>query len=324
MTNVNLKGTDLHVSRACFGTMTFGGQVTEQAMATRMVDFCIDAGINFFDTADVYQQGASEEMLGEALRGRRRDKIILASKVRGKMGEGADESGLSQTAVLRAVEESLRRLKTEYLDIYYLHQPDYDVPLEETLEVMEKLVKQGKVRYPANSNYSSWQVCRMLWLAEQHGYKPALVSQQMYNLLARGLEQEFVPFAREFGVSIVAYNPLAGGMLTGKHRSDAITPGTRFDKNRMYQERYWHHNNFSAVNNLRFLAESAGRSLVSLSLNWLTHHTATDCVILGASRHEQLEENVKALEDGPLPHDVVKACDEVWNDLRGPLPVYNR
>jgi aryl-alcohol dehydrogenase-like predicted oxidoreductase len=151
----------------------------------------------------VYQQGVSEEMLGEALQGRR-DKVVLASKVRGKMGDGAEDSGLSHAAVLRAVEESLRRLKTEYLDIYYLHQPDYDVPLGETLEVMDKLVKHGKVRHPASSNYSSWQVCRMLWLAERHGYRPALVSQQMYNLLARGLEQEFVPFAREFGVSLVA------------------------------------------------------------------------------------------------------------------------
>lgn len=324
MTNVNLKGTDLRVSRACFGTMTFGSQVKEQAMATRMVDFCIDAGINFFDTANVYQKGASEEMLGEALRGRRRDEVVVASKVRGKMGEGAEESGLSQTAVLLAVEESLRRLKTEYLDVYYLHQPDYDVPLEETLEVIEKLVKQGKVRHPASSNYSSWQVCRMLWLAEHHGYRPALVSQQMYNLLARGLEQEFVPFAREFGVSLVAYNPLAGGLLTGKHSSDAITPGTRFDKNVMYQERYWHQENFSAVENLSSIAEKAGRSLASLSLNWLMHHTATDCVILGASSNEQLEENVKALEEGPLSEDVVKASDEVWSNLRGPSPTYNR
>lgn len=289
-----------------------------------MVDFCIDAGINFFDTANVYQQGVSEEMLGEALCGRRRDEVVLASKVRGKMGERAVESGLSQAAVLLAVEESLRRLKTEYLDIYYLHQPDYDVPLEETLEVIEELVKQGKVRYPASSNYSSWQVCRMLWLAEHHGYRPALVSQQMYNLLARGLEQEFVPFAREFGVSLVAYNPLAGGLLTGKHRRDAITPGTRFDNNAMYQDRYWHQENFSAVENLRSIAEKASRSLPSLSLNWLMHHTATDCVILGASSHEHLEQNVEALEEGPLSEDVVKACDEVWSNLRGPTPVYNR
>jgi 1-deoxyxylulose-5-phosphate synthase len=324
MNKINLKGTDLSVSQACFGTMTFGGQVAEQSLATRMIDCCIDAGINFFDTANVYQMGVSEEMLGEALRGRPRDRFVLASKVRGKMGETAIEGGLSRAAILRAVDESLRRLKSDYLDIYYLHQPDYEVALEETLEVMEKIVTQGKVRYPASSNYSSWQVCRMLWLAEQHHYKPALLSQQMYNLLARGLEQEFVPFAREFDVSIVAYNPLAGGLLTGKHRSDTITPGTRFDNNSMYQERYWHEKHFLAVQDLRLIAERAGRTLISLSLNWLAHHTATDCVILGASRYEQLEQNFKALEGGPLPEDVVEACDEVWRNLRGPIPNYNR
>lgn len=320
---VNLKGTDLSVSQACFGTMTFGGQVKDQSQATEMVDICLDAGINFFDTANVYQQGASEEMLGEALQGRR-DRVVLASKVRGKMGDGPGENGLSQVAVLHAVEESLRRLKTEYLDIYYLHQPDYDVPLEETLKVMETLVRQGKVRCVGSSNYSSWQACQMLWLAEQHGYQPALLSQQMYNLLARGLEQEFVPFAKEFGVSVIAYNPLAGGMLTGKHRGDALTPGTRFDNNAMYQERYWHEKNFSAVERLRAIAEKAGRSLVSLSLNWLMNHTTTDCVILGASELEQLEQNVAALDHGPLLPEVVEACDEVWRNLRGPIPVYNR
>jgi aryl-alcohol dehydrogenase-like predicted oxidoreductase len=323
MMHINLSGTDLHLSRACFGTMTFGGQVTEQSVATRMVDYCIDAGINFFDTANAYGQGASEAMLGKALWGRR-DNVVLASKLRGRMGENRDECGLSSAAILRAVEDSLRRLKTDYLDVYYLHQPDYDVPIEETLEVMDTLVKHGKVRNTASSNYSSWQVCQMLWLAERRGYRPALLSQQMYNLLARGLEQEFIPFAKEFGVSIIAYNPLAGGLLTGKHRGESVTPGTRFDKNAMYVDRYWHRENFYAIERLHSAAEIAGRSLVSLSLNWLLNHTATDCVILGASKLEQLEQNIAVLDEGPLPQDVVQVCDAVWNDLRGPVPVYNR
>lgn len=303
--------------------MTFGGQVKEQSLATRMIEDCIAAGINFFDTANVYQTGVSEEMLGIALQGHR-NTVVLASKVRGKMGDGANESGLSKAGILHAIEESLKRLKTDYLDIYYLHQPDYDVPVEETLEVMDALVTQGKVRYVATSNYSSWQVCEMLWLADQRGYQPAPLAQQMYNLLARGLEQEFVPFAREFGVSIIAYNPLAGGLLTGKHKSDEIMRGSRFDNNAMYQDRYWHQRNFAAVEELRSIAEKAGRSLVSLSLNWLLHHTTTDCVILGASRLDQLQENIKALDDGPLSAGTVEACDQVWNVLRGPLPVYNR
>ncbi len=317
-----LKGTDLDVSRACFGTMTFGSQVDEK-LARRMVDYCLERGINFFDTANVYQSGLSEELLGKALQGKR-DQVILASKVRGKMGEGPDQSGLSKAAILRAVEESLARLRTDYLDVYYLHQPDYEVSLNETLEAMEALVKAGKVRYPASSNYSSWQVTKMIWHSKENNYRPALIAQQMYNLLARGVEQEFVPMAEELGVSLIAYNPLAGGLLTGKHSTSSITPGTRFDKNAMYQDRYWHEENFSAINKLQDIAQQSGRSLISLALNWLLHHTPTDAVILGASGQEQLEQNLAALDEGTLAPDTVEACDDVWRALRGPTPVYNR
>src|SRR5437763_14797053 len=229
-----LAGTELEVSRLCFGTMTFGKPV-EQAGAIKMVDCCLEAGINFFDTANVYQQGVSEQMLGTALKGRR-DQVVLASKVRGKMGDAPDQTGLSRRAIMRAVEESLKRLQTDYLDLYYLHQPDYDVPLEETMEALDTLVRKGAIRYAATSNYASWQVCQMLSIAEQEGYTPARVAQQMWNLLARGLEQEFVPFAKQAGVSIIAYNPLAGGLLSGKHAAQSYTPGTRFDGNKMYQD----------------------------------------------------------------------------------------
>ncbi len=317
-----LKQTDLTVSRACFGTMTFGSQADEN-VATRMIDLCIDHGMNFFDTANIYNKGLSETIVGKALKGKR-DKIILASKVRGKMGEGADEGGLSKRAMLRAIDESLQRLQTDYLDLYYLHQPDYAVPIEETLETMEQLVWQGKVRYPASSNYSGWQVCRMQWLAEKNSYKPARVTQPMYNLLARGIEQEYLPMTREFGVSTVVYNPLAGGMLTGKQKRGAPIPGTRFDNNQMYLTRYWYDAYFDAVEELLAIAREAGRSPVSFALNWLLHHTTIDCVILGASRVEQLEENVKALEDGALPACAVAACDAVWAKLRGVTPQYNR
>jgi aryl-alcohol dehydrogenase-like predicted oxidoreductase len=322
MQTIQLKHTDLSVSRACLGTMTFGGQ-TDEATAKRIVARALEAGINFFDTANIYHQGRSEMLLGQALGARRKD-VIVASKVRGKMGEGADESGLSRRAIFRAIEDSLRRLGTDYLDIYYLHQPDYDVPLEETLEAMEELVRQGKVRWPGSSNYASWQVVRMLWLAEKNGWRPAWVTQPMYNLLARGIEQEFLPMAREFGVSTVVYNPLAGGLLTGKHRPEAPLPGTRFDGNRMYLDRYWHPAYFEAVDKLKQIAEGAGRSLVSLALNWLLHHSAADCIILGASRLEQLEQNLAALEEGPLPQEAAAACDRVWEGLRGVTPQYNR
>jgi len=317
-----LKHTDLTVSRACFGTMTFGSQADEAA-SIRMIDRCLEAGINFIDTANIYNKGLSETIVGKALKGRR-NRVILASKVRGKMGDAPDESGLSKRAMLRAIDESLKRLQTDYLDLYYLHQPDYSVPLEETLGTMEQLVKQGKVRYPASSNYSGWQVCRMLWLAEKNSCKPAWITQPMYNLLARGIEQEYLPMMKEFGLSTAVYNPLAGGLLTGKQKRGIPIPGTRFDNNQMYLTRYWYDAYFDAVEEIVGIANAAGRSPVSLALNWLLHHTPTDCVILGASRIEHLEENLKALGDGPLPAETVAACDRVWTKLRGVTPQYNR
>jgi aryl-alcohol dehydrogenase-like predicted oxidoreductase len=324
-----LNRTDLRVSRLCLGTMTFGNPA-DQAASTRMVERCLEAGINFFDTANAYQQGGAECLLGNALAGKRKH-VVLASKVRNKMGDGPDEVGLSRRAIFRAVEDSLRRLQTDYLDIYYLHAPDYDVPVEETLDAMNTLVRQGKIRYIATSNYASWQVCEMLWLSEKSNYQAPLIAQPMYNLIARGIEQEFLPMGKRLGVSTIVYNPLAGGLLSGKHDPAKITPGSRFDPavfgvklSGAYQERYWRPQAFHAVEKLKKIAAGAGRSLPSLALNWLLHHSATDCVILGASRMEQLEQNLKACQEGPLPPEAVSACDAVWQEFRGPAPIYNR
>jgi aryl-alcohol dehydrogenase-like predicted oxidoreductase len=316
------QGTCLNVSRICFGTMTFGSQ-TDEAAAKRMIDFCLDAGINFLDTASVYNAGASEEILGRCIQGKR-DRVVLATKVRNKMGESPGMNGLSRAAIMRAIDDSLRRLGTDYVDLYYLHLPDYDVPIEETLAAVEDLVKAGKVRYPASSNYSGWQVVQMLALAGAKGYTPAKVTQPMYNLLARGIEQEYLPMCKEFGVSTVVYNPLAGGLLTGKQSPHAPLAGTRFDNNKMYLDRYWHPQDFAAVEELKAIAERINRTLISLSLCWLYYHTVSDCIILGASKQEHLEWNLRVLEDGPLDPETLKACDEVWNKLRGPTPKYNR
>jgi 1-deoxyxylulose-5-phosphate synthase len=319
---IKLKNTDLEVSRFCFGTMTFGKPL-DQAGATQLVNRCVEAGINFFDTANMYQTGVAETMLGHAIKGKR-DHLVIASKVFFKAGDAPDQQGLSRKAIVRAIEESLQRLGTDYLDLYYFHAPDHQVPIEESMEAMESLVKQGKVRYPASSNYAGWQVVQMLGIARERGWHAPYVSQPMYNLLARGIEQEYLPMCKEFGISNVVYNPLAGGLLTGKHKQDKVTPGTRFDANQMYQDRYWHEQYFRAVEQLRKTAQASGRSLVSLALNWLWHHSASDCIILGASRLPQLNENLATLDDGPLPADVLKACDEIWKNLRGPLPYYNR
>ncbi len=198
--------------------MTFGAQ-TDEVVAESMVDRCLDAGVNFFDTANVYNQGKSEEIAGRIFRGKR-DKVILASKVRGLMKAEPPYSGLSRPAIQRAIDESLRRLQTDYLDIYYLHMPDSEAPIEETLEVMDELRKAGKFRYLAISNYSAWQACEIAWIREKSGYQAPSISQPMYNVLARGIEQEFIPFTRRFGVSNICYNPLAGGLLSGKQNFD--------------------------------------------------------------------------------------------------------
>jgi len=314
--------TDLKVSRACFGAMTFGSQ-TDDAAAARMVDLCLDRGVNFFDTANSYNGGKSESMLGAILKGRR-DRVVLARKLGNKTGFPADAAPLSRKSVLANIDASLGRLGTDRLDIYYLHLPDYETPIEETLAAMDEIVRAGKVRYPAISNFAAWQAARVFCISEKQGYRAPYVSQPMYNLLARGIEQEYVPFCKEYGVSMVVYNPLAGGMLTGKQNRERPIAGTRFDSNQMYLDRYWHPAYFDAVDELGRIAEQGGRTLIDMSLNWLLHHTAADVVILGASKVEQLAQNLEAMERGPLAGDTVAECDRVWRGLRGVTPKYNR
>jgi len=251
--------------------------------------------------------------------------VVVASKVGFKTGVDADESGLSRAALCRALEASLRRLQTDYLDLYYLHLPDYNVPIEETLAAMEEAVRAGKVRYPAVSNYAAWQVCEIQWIAEKNGFMPPRVSQPMYNVLTRGIEEEYLAFCKRFNVAVVAYNPLAGGMLSGKQsKQRGPIPGTRFDGNKLYLDRYWHDDYFAAVDELAGIARSAGKTLVELSFQWLLSQAQVDSIILGASRLEQLEENLKACQDGSLDESLLARCDEVWKRLRGITPKYNR
>jgi aryl-alcohol dehydrogenase-like predicted oxidoreductase len=314
--------TDIRVSPVTLGTMTFGAQTDEPA-ARSMVDLCLERGINFIDTANVYNAGKTEEILGRILAGRR-DKFILASKVGITNDQLPDEAGLSPSAIKKGIENSLRRLKTDCIDLYYLHQPDYTVPLEDTLATMNELVRAGKVRIVGASNYASWQLCHMLWLAEKNGWQPVQVVQPMYNLLARGIEQELLPMCRAFSLAVVPYNPLAGGLLTGKHASAAPQPGTRFDLLPFYRDRYWHAANFEAVQQLAKIAADAGKSPTRLALGWLLNQAAVTSIILGASRLEHLRENIAALDDGPLDAKTLAACDEVWRTLRGVMPIYNR
>ena len=303
--------------------MPFGTQADEAA-SRRMVDFCLDRGVNFLDTANMYNLGLAETIIGNILKGRR-DKVVLASKVRMKWGDDPDQEGLSPANMRKAMDATLKRLQTDYVDLYYLHAPDWSVPIEETLDTMDEFVRAGKVRYPGCSNYASWQVVQMIAICEREGYKAPYVSQPMYNLLARGIEQEYLAMCKAFGVSTVVYNPLAGGLLTGKHHRERPIPGTRFDNNKLYLDRYWHPGYFDAVDELQKAAAAAGRTLPDIAINWLLHHTATDCIILGASRIEHLEQNLDAFDrGGPLSPELLEVCEKVWHDLRGITPNYNR
>lgn len=317
-----LAHTDLEVSRVCMGTMTFGSQTNVEDART-MVDMCLDRGVNFFDTANVYNQGVSEEITGQVLGARRKD-IVLASKVRGAMGDPTEYVGLSRDAMRRGIEDTLRRLGTDYLDLYYLHLPDYDTPIEETLETMEAIRAEGLVRYPATSNYSAWQMAEMFAICEREGWATPHVAQPMYNLAARGIEQEYLPFTERYEISNVVYNPLAGGLLTGKQSAGTPLAGTRFDGNQMYLDRFWHDQYFHAVEEVKSVAAAAGVTPVELALGWLRAQDGADCIILGASKIAQLEQNLAAFDSDPLSQETLDACEPIWDRLRGPTPNYNR
>ena len=324
MQRVLVSETELELSKVCLGTMTFGSQVTE-AEAARMVDFALDRGVNFIDTANVYNAGLSEEITGRIL-GARRSQIVLATKVRGNMGAGQNAyGGLSREAIFRAVDDSLKRLGTDYIDIYYLHQPDRSVEIYETLRAMNELVVSGKVRWIGTSNYAAWQMAEMAEICEDLELQAPKVAQPMYNALARGIEQEYLACTERYSVTNVCYNPLAGGLLSGKQSLErGPLPGTRFDGNERYLKRFWHQEYFQAVEALMRVANGLGIALAEMALRWLCHREGADCVILGASKFAHLEQNVKASEAGPLPDDALTACDEIWGALRGPTPQYNR
>jgi aryl-alcohol dehydrogenase-like predicted oxidoreductase len=305
------------------GTMTFGDQ-TPRDVAAAMVDRCRDAGITMFDTANAYNAGRSEELLGELV-APFRDEVSIATKVFNPMGDGPDDRGLSRAAIHKAIDASLRRLRTEHVELYYLHQPDWAVALEETLGAMVELIEEGKVGAIGVSNYAAWQIAELRHLGAVNGWPLVSVSQQQYNLLSRRVEEEYAAYAAQADLLDVVYNPLAGGLLTGKHRRGAEPePGSRFTK-AQYRDRYWNETQFEAVERLAGIAADAGVSLLELSFRWLWSQPLVDAILLGASKLEHLEQNlVAASVTDPLDDETLARCDEVWMPLRGPAPAYNR
>ncbi len=316
-----LGGTGLNVSRICLGTMNFGSKMAEQSTVDVAIAQALEAGINFFDTADQYADGRSEEMLGQAL-GSRRNSVVIASKVGYPCMEKKVFS-LSRSSIIDGIEGSLKRLGTDYLDIYYLHSPDYNTPLEESLETLNDVVRQGKVRYIGMSNYAAWQMCDAVHICRSSHWAIPVVSETCYNALTRGAESELIPFLREKKIGMTVFNPLAGGMLTGKHKRGVPTPGTRFE-NPNYQKRYWREDNFKAIDELTALAANLDTTLLSLSYRWCLSQPWVSSIITGFSSLEQMQVNLKAAEGRLLPADALARCDEIWESINGGRVQYNR
>jgi aryl-alcohol dehydrogenase-like predicted oxidoreductase len=321
---VRLGSTGLAVSRLALGTMTFGFQ-TEEAVACQILAKAASAGVTFLDTADVYPLGGSlatvgrtEEIVGRWLRGQR-GSFILATKAVGRMGPHPWDQGASRKHLLEAIDASLRRLQTDYVDLYQLHSDDRTTPLDEALEGLDAIVRSGRARYVGVSNFLAYRLATMLGRAELRGWARPVSVQPRYSLLFREIERELLPLATEQGLGVIPYNPLAGGMLTGKHRLEAPpAPGTRFSLGsvaEMYQGRYWHERAFATVAGLQRLADEAGTPLTTLAIAWVLANPAITAPLLGASRPEQLDDTLAAVEY-KLDPSLKQKLDELTADYR--------
>ena len=301
-----LGSSGLKVSVIGLGGNTFGRAADEQQTAA-IIHRALDLGVNFIDTADIYARGLSEEFVGKAVRERRREALV-ATKVCGRMGDLPNDQGLSRAHIMDGVEASLRRLGTDYIDLYQVHFPDPDTPIEETLRALDDLVHQGKVRYIGCSNFAAWQICEALWVSDRHHLASFVSVQPQYNLLNRTIERELLPFCRRFGIGIIPYSPLAGGLLTGKYRlGEPPPPGTRAYNNPNMQ-RQLTEQNLRIVERLSAFAQARGHTVGELALAWLAAHPEVSTIIAGATSPEQVEQNVKAA-DWKLTADELKEIE---------------
>ncbi|MFU8945534.1 aldo/keto reductase [Mycetocola zhadangensis] len=315
---------DSRIPPLILGTMTFG-DTADETSAADLVRTALDAGIAWFDTANSYSDGLSEEILGRILAGR--DDVTIATKVGQPQSLVGTENLLSAAKIRTSIEASLSRLGREHVEILYLHKPDRSTPLDETLSEIAALHSEGKIGAFGVSNYSAWQISDVARVAAEVGAPPILVSQQMYSLLARRLEDEYEEYAVTTGLPTVIYNPLAGGLLTGRYARDADAGSGRFGdarNAREYRARYWDDRMFSAVESLTAIADGAGIPLAEFALRWTLGRPAVQSVLLGGTRVSHLSDNIAAFRRGPLPADVSAAADAVGEELRGPMPAYNR
>lgn len=317
--------TGLKVSEICLGTMTFGVQCDE-ATSFAILDQAADGGVDFLDTADCYPvplsletAGRTEEIVGRWLSGKRH-RYVLATKCFFPMGPGPNDRGSSRGHILEAADASLRRLRTDFIDLYQVHAFDRETPLEETLRALDDLVRAGKVRYVGCSNFLAWELARALAVSEGLGVARFDCTQPRFNVLHREIESELLPLCRDQGVGVIVFNPLAGGLLTGKHRPDAEPdPGTRFgallkDTAVSYRRRYWHRESLEAVQSLKDFFETRGKALATAAVAWVLAQPGISAAIVGASRPEQLRATLAA-STLVLDEDERAAVDEVWYHL---------
>jgi aryl-alcohol dehydrogenase-like predicted oxidoreductase len=307
--------------------MTFGHQCDERA-SFAIMDKAAEAGVTFFDTADAYPvpptpetAGRTEEIVGRWLKGKR-DRFIVATKCRIRVGHGANDEGLSRKHIMEAAEASLRRLQCETIDLYQAHSPDPETPLDETLRAFDDLVRQGKVRYVGCSNYPAWLAALALGISERLGISRYDCVQPRYNLLFRDIEAELLPLCRDQGLGVIVYNPLAGGMLTGKYQSiEHPVAGTRFTLGKtgdLYRERYWHQAQLDAVAHLRRFFEPRGKSLTQAAVAWALAQPGITSAIVGASKPEQLDATLSAVNVN-LDAEEREACNLAWFSLPRPV-----
>jgi aryl-alcohol dehydrogenase-like predicted oxidoreductase len=297
-----LGSSGLKVSAIGLGTNQFGGKV-DQDTVTEILSAAIDQGITLIDTADRYQQGRSEETIGKALKGRR-DQVLIATKVAHVVGEGPNQRGASRHHIMEGIEASLRRLDTDYIDLYQIHFWDDETPIEETLRTLDDLVSQGKVRYIGSSNFSGWQITHAAHVAQANNWQSFVSEQPHFHMLERDLEKEILPAARYFGIGILPYFPLAGGFLTGKYKRGKSAPAGSRGESSQYVQDYLTEENFDILDKLTSFAQARGRTMNELAHAWLLAQPLVCSVISGATKVEHLLANAKGVEWELTPADL--------------------
>lgn len=310
-----LGDTGILVSELCFGAMTFGGTgmwtpvgKTQQEEADKLVGMALDGGINFFDTANIYSTGISEQMLGKALGSKRKD-VILATKVRGRMGEGVNQVGLSRVHIMHQVDESLKRLGTDYIDLYLIHGFDMLTPLEETLRALDDLVTSGKVRYIGCSNLAAWQLMKSLWISDKNGFNKFKTLQAHYSIASRDLEREIIPLLKDQNLGLMVWSPLSGGFISGKYRRNQVPESEsrrkEFDFPPINKEKA-----YDIVEVMDEISKAHNASVAQIALAWLLHQKAVTTIIIGVKNEDQLKNNLGSTEISLTDEELAK-LDEI-------------